>query len=121
MDYTKLSPELLHLSNNYNRAGHSGIRNDMGSLGIASDSLSRKPARAIIFLHCDENSDFSGLVEHGIHINRKKGAIRTAILPVSEIDRLPEFEGVNRLESSRILHRYMDVASSGVHLDNSAN
>ena len=116
MDYAKLSPELLYLSNNYINAGHSGIQDDMGSLGIASDRHSPKPSRAIIFIHCDEQTDFSSLEVHGIRINRQEGTIRTAILPVSEIDRLSEYEGVKRLDSSRILHRYMDLASSGVHL-----
>ncbi len=116
MDYKKLSPELLYLSNNYSRAGHSGIQEDIGILGIVSDSHSPKPSRVIIFVYCDEQTNFSSLEQYGIRINRQKGAIRTAILPISEIDRLSKFAGVKRLEASRMLKRRMDVASQAIHL-----
>ena len=48
MNYTKLSTELLYLSNCYSRAGRSGIQNDMEVLGIVSERHSPKPSRVVI-------------------------------------------------------------------------
>ena len=140
MDYTKLSTELLYLSHCL-KEDSSGINDMKGILGIVSgsrsarlsgfrsvieyikrilrivsDGKSEKPPRAIIFIHCDEIADFSDFTGEGIHINSDMGSVRTAILPISEIDRLSEYEGVISLEASTIMKPCMDVALSDAHL-----
>lgn len=116
MDFNKLSSELHHLISHLEFSGHPGIEDEIGVLGIVSELNTSKPARIIIFVHCDEDANFEGTENFGIRINRNSGTVRTAILPVTEIARLSDWPKVKQLSASKILHERMDVSKPMVNL-----
>src|SRR5688572_3608883 len=116
MKYEKIAPGLLMALEDYKREGPSGLRRHMRSIRLVAAEASPKPARAVIFLHCDERATFASLGKKGVRVNQVAGRIRTAILPLDQLGALSDHNAVRRIIPARRLRPLMDVAPGKVHL-----
>ncbi|MBI1743124.1 S8 family peptidase [Candidatus Acetothermia bacterium] len=116
MQPEKIAPELLVALDKFQKQGRPGLTPHIRSLGLVSAVDSPKPARTIVFLHCDEQAKFDHLSSLGVRVNQPKGKVRTAILPLEGLDRLSDEQTVKRIVPSRYLRLLMDVAPGKVNL-----
>jgi subtilisin family serine protease len=114
MDYEKLTARLSIAYDSYSEQGRAGLRRGPRLLNLASVSEVPKPARAVVFLHCDEDADLSHLGKFGVEVNQRSGPVRTAIVPLDALDDLSEDPAVGRIASSHYLRPLMDVAPGRV-------
>ena len=112
----KISPELKLAVEDYNLTGHDGLSPHAASIGVVTETNSRKPPRSVVFIHCDDNANFDQLASLGVRVNRKNGKVRTAFLPLAQLERVAELESVYRIEPSRYLKPLMDIAKPRVNL-----
>jgi subtilisin family serine protease len=116
MNYDKLTARLSIAVDAYSEQGRLGLRRSPRLLNLASISEMPKPARAVVFLHCDEDADLRHLGELGVEVNQESGSVRTAIVPLEALDRLSEDPAVGRIASSHYLRPLMDVAPGKVRV-----
>lgn len=113
----KISAGLLVALTDYQAEGKEVLTPHKRSLGIISTESSPKPARAVVFLYCDEDAQLDHLEEElGIQINQSTGRVRTAFLPMESLDPLSEEPAIHRIKPSRYLRPLMDVAPGKVNL-----
>ncbi|MGB3656256.1 MAG: S8 family peptidase, partial [Rivularia sp. (in: cyanobacteria)] len=116
MRHEKLSPGILLAYEDFHKEGGSALATHKRSLGIISPRSALKPIRSVVFIYCDEEADLSHLSQYGIIINQNRGKVRTAFLPIENLDRLSEEPAIKRIKPSRKLHWRMDVAPGKVTL-----
>ncbi|MDJ0678211.1 MAG: S8 family peptidase [Calothrix sp. MO_167.B42] len=116
MRHDKISPGLLLAFEDFQREGDEASLTHKRSLGIVSPKTDTKPTRIVVFIYCDEDTDLSHLSGFGIEINQSRGSVRTAYLPIDELDRLSEEPKINRVKPSRKLEMRMEMASDKVYL-----
>jgi hypothetical protein len=112
----KIAPALQVALANYQEQGRAGLIRHVRSLGVLPSVDTPKPARAVVFIECDPNADLDSLREYGVIVNQRRGRVRTAFLPLDQVDRLSEEPAVGQIHLSRYLHPTMDVAPGKVHL-----
>ena len=116
MRHEKLSPGILLAYEDFHKEGGSALATHKRSLGIITPRSALKPIRSVVFIYCDEEADLSHLSQYGIIINQNRGKVRTAFLPIENLDRLSEEPAIKRIKPSRKLHWRMDVAPGKVTL-----
>lgn len=116
MKYEKIAPGLVVAWDDYQQKGPDGLVPHMRSLGLVSEKSSPKPPRAVVFIRCGEQAGLEHLAERKIRVNQSKGSVRTAFLPLEELDVLSEEPAVERIIPSRYLQPAMDFAPGKVHL-----
>jgi subtilisin family serine protease len=112
----KLSPGLLLAFEDYQREGEEALTLHRRSLGLIAPKNAIKPSRTVVFVYCDEQADFSHLSQYGIKVNQSSGAVRTAYLPVQDLEALSEEAAITRIKPSRKMYLRMDVAPGKVKL-----
>jgi len=112
----KIAPGLMVALEDYQAEGRMGLTRHMRLLGVIPAEDSPKPARTVVFIHCDEQARLDHLAQHGVRVNQPTGRIRTAVLPVEGLDPLSDAPAVERIIPSRYLRLLMDVAPGKVHL-----
>ncbi|MBM4258547.1 MAG: S8 family peptidase [Deltaproteobacteria bacterium] len=112
----KIAPELMLAFEDYQQEGRSGLALHARSLGVLPSENIVKPARTVVFIHCDDQARLDHLAQRGIRINQAIGRIRTAILPMDELSTLSDDPAVQRIFPSRYLRLLMDVAAGKVHV-----
>jgi subtilisin family serine protease len=112
----KLSPGLLLALHDYENEGKKGLTPHMRVLGVNPKTRSKKPAKAVVFIHCDKNAKLDRLEEHGAEVNQDQGEVRTAYIPMDKLRDVAKDSKVKRLVSSRFLRPAMDVAPAKVKL-----
>lgn len=115
MKYEKMSHELISLCERYRKSGRSGLKAYPHIKVSNLDKPAKKPGVAV-FLRCDDQGEFSTLASKGIRVNQQKGAIRTAYLPVEELEGLSDDARIQKIVPSRKLHMCLDVALPKVHV-----
>ncbi|HWP46583.1 MAG TPA: S8 family peptidase [Candidatus Limnocylindrales bacterium] len=116
MRHEKIAPQLMVALENYQEEGRVGLIRHMRSLGVIPSVGSPKPARAVVFIHCEEQARLDNLAQYGIRVNQSRGKIRTALLPIESIGPLSDDPAVERIISSHYLRLRMDVAPGKVHI-----
>ena len=103
MNYKKIAPGLLMAFEDYKREGLSGLRPHMRTIGLVAAEANPKPARAVVFLRCEEGAALAGLDKKGIQVNQPRGKVRTAILPLEQLGPLSEVKAVHQIIPARRL------------------
>ncbi|MGB7290930.1 MAG: S8 family serine peptidase [Thermodesulfobacteriota bacterium] len=116
MTYNKIDAGLLVALKHYQTEGRAGLTRHIRSLGIIFSEHSPKPARVVVFIHCDEQAQLDHLSQYGVRVNQSSGNIRTAFLPLDSLESVSDDPVVKRIIASRYLLPLMDVASPRVHI-----
>ena len=116
MKYEKIAPTLMVAMQDYEKEGRAGLTRHMRTLGLVSREGSPKPARAVVFIHCDPQANLEHLADYDIRINQLSGRVRTAFLPVESLDPLSEDPAIQGIVPSRYMRLLMDVAPGKVNL-----
>ena len=116
MKFEKIAPGLISAIEDYQREGHQGLSRHTQSLGVLSIEDSPKPARAVVFIHCDPQASLEHLADYRIRVNQPAGRVRTAFLPVESLEPLSEEPTIRRIVPSRYMRLSMDVAPGRVNL-----
>lgn len=116
MKFEKLSPGLLTALEDFDQEGGPGLTQHLKTLGVVPSLGTPKPARAVVFIECDENANFDQLAVGGVIVNQPKGKLRTGFLPIESLGALSDHEQVDRIISSRYRHKCMDVAPGRVKI-----
>ena len=114
MNYDKLSPTLASAFTDFQEEGRFGLPRHTGTIGTASVEPGIKPARVVVFLHCDEGLRADAFANLGVELNSPQGSLRTGIVPFDALDQLSEDPGVHRIVPARALNPLMDVAKEKV-------
>ncbi len=114
MDYTKLSPALASAFDAYAARGREALTSQVRTLGLVSMGPSVKPARVVVFVHCDPAADLSGVYGPDVELNQADGAVRTGIVALDGLDRLTDDPAVTRVVPARRLRLLLDVAAAKV-------
>lgn len=112
----KLSPGLLLALHDYERDGKQGLKRHTPVLGVNPKTRSKKPAKAVVFIHCNEKAKLEQLEKHGAEVNQTSGEVRTAYIPIDKLRDVAKDPKVKRVVSSRVLQPAMDVAPGKVKL-----
>lgn len=110
MKYEKLSADLLTVLRNYQEGGRESLTPLAGTVGLTRMESASKPPSAVVFLRCNPDANLSNWSSGHLRINREKGRIRTAIVPLDSIEELSEDERIVRITPSRHMRLLMDVA-----------
>jgi subtilisin family serine protease len=116
MNYDKIAPGLRAACESYRRSGRSGLNRYARSFGLMAKERSPKPARAVVFVHCEAEAQLHKLEGLGIRVNQSAGRVRTAFLPIERIEELADEPSVRRIAAARYLRKRMDLASAEVQL-----
>lgn len=116
MKSEKIAPGLLVAIENFRQQGEAGVRPQIRSLGIIPANGRPMPAKTVVFIHCEELADLNYLSEHGVEVNQANGAVRTAFLPLEQVDQLSDEQAIHRIIPARYLRPLMDVANPKVHV-----
>jgi subtilisin family serine protease len=116
MKYEKIAPTLMVAVQDYEEEGRAGLTRHMRTLGLVSREGSPKPARAVVFIHCDPQANLEHLADYNVRINQPSGRVRTAFLPVESLDPLSEDPAIQGIVPSRYMRLLMDVAPAKVNL-----
>jgi subtilisin family serine protease len=110
MNHQKIGPGLMCTLGDYESRGRSALALRARMMGISGVSGSQKEPRIVVFLRCDESERFDDLRGQGIVINEPDGKVRTAYVPVSDIDKLSQHPAVHRIGATRVAKPRLDVA-----------
>ncbi|MDZ7361843.1 MAG: S8 family peptidase [candidate division KSB1 bacterium] len=116
MIHEKIAPGLMVALEAYHAHGAAGLAAHKKLLGLIVEEGSPKPARAVVFIRCEEQANLEHLQTHQIRVNQARGKVRTAFLPLSNLDKLSEEPAIHRIIPSRYMQPFMDVASAHVHV-----
>jgi subtilisin family serine protease len=116
MKYQKIGPKLLLALEDYQRGGRPALTRHMNTIGLVAPEATPKPARAVVFLHCDERASFRKLAKAGVRVNQTRGKLRTAIVPLDALGTLSEHRGLKRIVPAKKLRPLMDVAPGKVNV-----
>lgn len=114
MKYEKLSAGLLTVLRDHQQEGRAGLARLTRTMGLAGVESASKPPSLVVFLRCDPEAGLGDL--KNIRVNRARGRIRTAIVPLKEIEKLSEDSRISRITPSRYLRLLMDVARVRVNV-----
>src|SRR4029079_6195504 len=114
MKYQTISPRLLLAFEDYRSGGRSALKRHMNTIGLVAPEGTPKPARAMIFLRCDERTSFRKLAKVGVRLNQVRGKLRTGIVALDSLGKLSEHQGVKRITVARKLLPLMDIAPGKV-------
>jgi subtilisin family serine protease len=116
MHYDKIAPGLRAVCSSYQRSGRAGLKRHARTFGLMAKERSPKPARAVVFVHCDPKAPLQKLKDLGIKVNQAAGRVRTAFLPLECLATLADEPGVKRIAPARYLRKRLDIASAKVDL-----
>jgi len=116
MIHEKIAPGLMVAFEDYHEKGAAGLLAHKQSLGLIVEESSQKPARAVVFIRCQENARLEHLQSQKIRVNQSSGKVRTAFLPLAHLGALSDDPAVQRIIPSRYVHPFMDIAPGKVHL-----
>ncbi len=117
MEYSKLGPALISALADHRDRDEGRLVRSSQTLGLVTvRSREPKPARAVVFLHCDAAADLSHLATRDVVINQSTGSVRTAIVPLDRIETVAEDPAIQRISLSRRLKTTMDQAQATVHV-----
>jgi len=116
MIHEKIAPGLMVALEAYRANGAAGLAAHKKLLGLIVEEDSPKPARAVVFIRCDEKANLEHLKTHKIRVNQPRGKVRTAFLPLARLGEMSEEPAIHRIIPSRYVQPFMDVAPAQVHL-----
>jgi len=116
MNYRKIAPSLLSAINDFERRDLESAKTRFRTMALFGASDGARDARISVLLHCEPEADFRHHADQGIIVNQRKGRVRTALLPIGQIDQLSEDPNVLQLVASRYMDIQMDVAAGVVNL-----
>src|SRR4051812_12352840 len=96
------------------RAAMSQRVRTMGVVGADEDT--QKEPRVIVFLRCAPEATFADLSSAKVRVNEQSGGVRTAFLPLDEVDALSEHPDVKRLSATHTTKPLLDIALPRVHI-----
>ena len=111
MKYEKLSAGLSALVEEYQTSGAAGMLVQPRSLPLSA-TPSGGPPSVRVFMRCDGEATFDDVTKISVHQSR--GEVRTAQVPLDQLDEFTELPTVSRLTPSVVLRPLMDVATSEV-------
>ncbi|GAA3368218.1 hypothetical protein GCM10020367_05680 [Streptomyces sannanensis] len=116
MDYTKLSPALAATYERYQQEGRarSPLTRQARMLGLVSVREEAKPVRVVVSLECDPDATLEGSLSDGIELNQGGRRVRTAIVPLDELQRLSMHPGVKRIVPATQLRPCLNLAQAKV-------
>jgi subtilisin family serine protease len=115
MKQQKIGPKLLLALEDYQRGGRSALTRHINTIGLVAPEATPKPARAVVFLQCDERTSFRKFAKAGVRVNQVRGKLRTGIVPLDALGALSEYKGVKRIVPAKKLRPLMDVAPGKVN------
>ncbi len=110
MQEEKIAPGLLAVLEEYREGGRERLVPQARVMGLVAPVASPKPARTVVFVHCDDQASFDHLAAAGVRVNQPTGRVRTAFLPLESLDPLSDDPAVDRIIQSRYLRPLMDEA-----------
>jgi len=116
MIHEKIAPGLMVALEDYQAKGAAGLATHKKLLGVIVEEGSPRPARAVVFIRCDDGANFEHLRAGKVRVNQSRGAVRTAFLPLARLGELSDDPAIRRIIPSRYVQPFMDVAPSAVHL-----
>src|SRR5262245_58250017 len=115
MNHHKMSPSLIALCDEYRASGRAGI-SAYTHVGVTNLERPAKRPGVPVFLRCEWEGDLEDLRARGIQVNQKSGGVRTAYLPVEELEALSDDPRIQRITAARQLTPLMDVALAKVRV-----
>lgn len=113
MKHEKMAPELISLCEQYRIGGRSSIQTHP-YLNLTNIEKPAKKPGISVFLRCHWDGEFSALESRGIRVNQKSGDIRTAYLPIEELERLSDDDRIQRIVPARKTNLLMDVSAEKI-------
>ncbi len=83
-------------------------------MGIVAKENNPKPARAVVFVHCDEDATLDHLTREGVTINQNRGRVRTGIIPFKSLEVFSKEHEVKKIIPSHYVKPQMEVARGSV-------
>jgi subtilisin family serine protease len=114
MNFEKLSPTLASAVSDFQEEGRYGLPRHSGTIGTTNVEPGIKPARVVVFVHCDGGLRADAFRDLGVELNQPEGSLRTGIVPFDALDRLTDDPAVHRIVPARRLEPLMDVAKEKV-------
>lgn len=118
MDYSKLSPLLAAVLDDFAQGGRDALVPHAGTLGVITPDRAGKPERVVVFVHYNDEAGPTGDPPHGVEINTGDGRVRTGIVDLAAVGALTDDPAVARVVPARRLRLLMDVAAPKVGLPN---
>ncbi|MCW8137601.1 MAG: S8 family serine peptidase [Planctomycetota bacterium] len=112
MNKQKLSPALVQLEEEFMHEGPSAAM-AVRSLGVVSGRAARP--RALVFVHCQPDADFDELRKFDVQFNQATGSVRTAIVPLEELERVADHPAALYVTPSTAARSCIDVAASTIN------
>ncbi|MEU7553682.1 S8 family serine peptidase [Streptomyces sp. NPDC044571] len=118
MDYTKLAPALAATYDRYQQANRTRapLQPHADLLGLVSVHEEAKPVRVIVSLECEPDAVLDGSLGDGIELNQGGRRVRTAIVPLDELQRLSMHPGIRRIVPATRLRPYLNLAQDKVEV-----
>lgn len=116
MKQEKFSPGLLTVLNDYKTEGVKGVGRYVSSLCITLNPAVSKDPVILVSLRCQRDANFEKLIDAGIVVNQSEGEVRTATLPLPQLERLSEEDSVKSITPSHFLRSLSDVAFEKINL-----
>ncbi len=118
MDYTKLAPALIATYARYQQSNrtrgplvpHSHV------LGIESVREEAKPLRVVVSLECDPDAVLDGTLGDEIELNQGGRRVRTAIVPLDQLQRLSAHPGIKRIVPATRLRPLLNLAQEKIEV-----
>jgi len=115
MRHEKISTGLLGVWLEWREGGAAALTSHSRSLGITNLGTQKEP-RVIVFVRCDDAATFPELAEKGITVNEASGPLRTAYLPLRELDEFSEHPDVLRIAATHVAKPKLNIACPFVHV-----
>lgn len=112
----KIAPELLIALRSFQEKGRRGLKKQVREMGIVAKENNPKPARAVVFIHCDNDAALGHLAPEGVTVNQDRGRVRTGIISFTSLESLSKEHAVKKIIPSRYVRPMMDVAPDAVGL-----
>ncbi len=113
MKYSRLSASLAALIDDFQNQGPHAMMATARAVPLSSSPTGGAPLVSV-FIHCKERTDLSGL--GGVRVHQPTGKVRTAHVPLDQLEDLTDHAGVTRVAAARLLEPLLDVASAKVQL-----
>jgi subtilisin family serine protease len=116
--YEKLSPGLAAMADETSAFQPDALANRAAILALypAAGSPELRRAAASVFLTCEPDVKADRWANLGVTVNQERGAVRTATLPISALDRVSDDDAVTRIVIGQRLRPMLDAAGGASNL-----
>jgi subtilisin family serine protease len=116
MNYEKLGAGLLCALEDHQKRGTVALTQRARGMGITGSAGTVKEPRIVVFLHCANDATFGDLSGRNIVVNEPTGTVRTAYVPIAQVETLSNHPDVTRVNASRLARPRLDVALPRVRI-----